>query len=292
MLPQPATPPPAPVKTLLQRLRLEHAAPNGYASSVPSEYSNRVYGGHTLAQASLAAVHGAGAKNLVSFKAYFLAPGSIELPIRFDVQTLRDGKSFTIKSVQAFQEERQLLSWQGMLGVAQDPEEARQETCPDVPDPEDLLPLWQVREQNPNSPDGFKWPPGKNWWEHSRPFDVRYIGGTRQEPGARCYWLRAQPAPGASQNEQRAIFSFASDHSFATSVSHARGDLAAGIQRGVASLDHDLWFHRDVEAGQWYLFVQRSPFSTDRLGLATGQFFNMERQLVATVSQQVLRSSS
>lgn len=276
---------------LLERLRLSASSANTFSSQVPQQYTPRVYGGHMLAQACLAATTHAGTPMLQSFNAYFLSPGNTSEPIEYQVNTVREGRSFTVKSVLAVQGERLLLSWQGLLGAEQGVQEPLQYACPDVPDPDLIAPLADIRANNPESPDGFRWPPGEDWTMHSRPFDVRFVGPANEDPRSRCYWLRAEPAPGADQNEQRALLSFASDHSFATAVSYARGDVTAGIPRGVASLDHKVWFHRDVQAGDWHLFMQRSPFSSDRLGLAMGYLYNQDRELVATVMQQVLRSA-
>lgn len=245
-----------------------------------------------LAQACLAATLDPQTANIQSFKAYFVSAGNTTEPISYEVETLRQGRNFTFKSVHAVQGGKPLLVWQGLLGTEQERRDPQQFACPEVPDPEQLPSLAQLRADHPESADGFRWPPSFAWQQHSRPFDVRYIGSTTSDLRIRCYWMRAEPAPNATQNEQRAILSFASDHSFATSISHARGDLAAGISRAVVSLDHSIWFHRDVCAGDWYLFVQQSPFNTDQLGLALGYLYDRQRRLVATVSQQVLRPAS
>ena len=279
-------------QSLMDRLRLRTTRPDSFISQIPSSYTPRVYGGHMLAQACLASTAQSDSPTLQSFNAYFLSPGNTQAPIEYRVSTIREGRSFTVRSVLALQGDKLLLSWQGLLGTDQALDEPLQYPCPEVPDPELIAPLAEIRAKDPHSPDGFRWPPGENWAAHSRPFDVRFIGSAEADPRTRCYWLRAEAVPGASQNEQRALLAFASDHSFATTVSHARGDVAAGIPRSVASLDHKVWFHRDIQAGDWHLFLQRSPFSSDRMGLAMGYLYNQRRELVATVMQQVLRPSS
>ena len=279
---------------LVERLALRPEAGGTIFRADPaSNYVGRIFGGHTLAQACLAASATIDDdSSLCSFKAYFLSPGNVEEPLEYRTRVLRDGRTLAIREVAVFQGERQLVTWQGMFSTVDDREQPLQPPAPKVPSPDELLPLHELRVRHPSSPDGFRWPPGADWMRSSRPFDVRYAGSPAGEPGTRCYWLRAEAISGATQNTHRAILAFASDHSFATGVSHARGDLAAGTKRPVASLDHDMWFHRDVCAGNWYLYVQRSPFSTDRFGLIQGSMYDHDGLLIATTAQQVLRSAA
>lgn len=278
--------------SLFHRLELSALGDSRFIAAPAKIYAHRVFGGHTLAQACLAASYNDQKSTLNSFKAHFLSAGHVDTPIEYRVQPLREGRSFSVRNVEAYQDDRLLLSWQGMFTTETSGTQAQQVARPDVPIPESLPTLAQLRANDEKSVDGFKWPPGHDWARHSRPFDVRYVGSPDGEPQTRCYWLKSEPVFQKSQNVQRALLAFASDHSLATSVSHSRGDLAAGNNRALASLDHDLWFHRDVQAGEWYLYVQRSPFSTDRLGLAQASFYNEEGELVASVAQQVLRSAA
>jgi acyl-CoA thioesterase II len=93
------------------------------------------------------------------------------------------------------------------------------------------------------------------------------------------------------QNTHRAVLAFTSDRSLVSAISHVRGDLRSGTLRKGSSLDHAMWFHGDVTAGEWLLYVQSSPHSTEGLGIAQGHLYNRHGHMVASVMQQGIRSA-
>ena len=163
---------------------------------------------------------------------------------------------------------------------------------PTAPAPESLPPLHIRREVPGPLPDGINWSPGAEWWKASRPFDIRYIDSPDGADGERCFWFRSEPAGSRRQNTHRAILAFASDRSLLAAISHARGELACGTAARGASLDHAMWFHSDINAGEWLLYVQSSPFSTHRTGIAQGHIYDRRGLMVASVMQQGVRSTT
>ncbi|WP_312034020.1 acyl-CoA thioesterase domain-containing protein [Rhodococcus sp. 3A] len=107
----------------------------------------------------------------------------------------------------------------------------------------------------------------------------------------RRFWFRAEPlGHSAPQNLHRAIVAFASDRSLLPVIAKTRGDLGSAGEQKVASVDHALWFHQDVQIGEWLLYVQDSPHSAARgLGTARGLIYSCTGDLIATVTQQGFR---
>jgi acyl-CoA thioesterase-2 len=280
----PALPP------LADRLTVDETDSDVFIGKAPLMYQNRVYGGHTLAQALLAAdATLPDSRHVASLQAYFVSPGDPRRPLHYSVSRLRDGRSFSVRSVEVAQNDRVILTWRGLFGTTNGTGDVLQLPIPQVPDPESLPPLHHRHAGAGQVADGITWPPGADWRNGSRPFDIRYVDSPEGPSGARCFWFRTEVVDSSHQNIQRAILAFASDRSLAAAISHARGDLSRGIVRNIASLDHALWFHGDVHSGEWLLYVQSSPFSTDDIGIAQGSIYDYDGRLIATVMQQGIR---
>lgn len=251
-------------------------------------FTQRTFGGHLVAQAVLASAATVGDRERVvnSLHAYFLTSGTHEHPIRYDVDIVRDGGSFSIRETTVRQHGCDLarVSMSFCLPAALgSPADVQLPTAPTVPAPETLEPLHRRRLLG-LPPDGIKLAARKNWETASRPVDIRYIDGAE----SRCFWFRTAYVDGVHQNVQRSILAFASDRSLLPVIAHARGDIGAAHLMRTASIDHAMWFHADVHSGHWYLYVQDSPFRTLRSGLARGSIFDRTGRIVATVTQQGL----
>lgn len=277
---------------LAQRLAVESRgsvdAPFGFAGRTVRGFAQRTFGGHLVAQAVLAsaATVSDDARVVNSLHAYFLSSGSHEHPLRYDVDPVRDGGSFSIRETTVRQNGRDLAKVstsfclpEALGGTADE----RMPTAPTVPAPDGLEPLHR-RRQLGLPPDGIKLAARKNWETASRPVDIRYIDGAE----SRCFWFRTAGVDSVHQNVHRSILAFASDRSLLPVIAHARGDIGTAHLMRTASIDHAMWFHADVRSGDWYLYVQESPFRTLRSGLARGSIFDRTGRIVATVTQQGL----
>ncbi|MBY4213608.1 thioesterase family protein [Rhodococcus fascians] len=251
-------------------------------------FAQRTFGGHLAAQAVLACAATVRDESRVvnSLHAYFLSSGSHEHPIRYDVNAVRDGRSFSIRETKVSQNGRDLARVSTSfcppeaIGNLADAQSA---TAPTVPSPEKLEPLHRRRLLG-LPPDGIKLPTRRRWDTASRPIDIRYIDGGE----SRCFWFRTAAVDDAHQNVHRSILAFASDRSLLPVIAYARGDIGAAHLMRTASIDHAMWFHADVLSGHWYLYVQDSPFRTLHSGLARGSIFDRTGHVVATVTQQGL----
>ncbi|WP_433875327.1 acyl-CoA thioesterase [Sinomonas atrocyanea] len=274
---------------LLDRLKLEPTARGASFRGLPPQgFRGRLFGGHLLGQAVLAAGRTVDAgRPANSIQAYFVAPGVPGVPITYEVETLREGESFSLRALRAVQEERLLLTANASFVAERQPEVPLSAPMPDVPAPEDLPSLHERRTQQPELWDGIRWPTRRDWETASRPMDIRYIDAL-EEPGPprRCFWFRMAPASGADANARRAMLAFASDRSLLPAVTVARGEQGSAPPPKVASVDHAMWFHGDAPPGSWCLYVQESPVSTAALGLARGLIYSRGGQVVASVAQQ------
>ncbi|MEU0649117.1 acyl-CoA thioesterase [Streptomyces umbrinus] len=275
-------------ETLLERLALTPAGPDEFVGFPPRGFEQRVFGGHLLAQALLAGAHTVETGRFAnSLHCFFLRPGVPDREIRYAVSPLRDGRSFSMRSVTAEQDGRTLVTVQVSFAADRGDDGGRSGPMPRVPAPASLIPLHERSQANGHDPDGFNWRSRRDWWTGSRPLDVRYVDQSHlEDPALRCFWFRAAPTVWADQNTQRAIVAFASDRSLLPVIHQSRGELDHRGHRSVASVDHAMWFHTDVQAGDWLLYVQDCPFSTAGTGLARGLIYREDGVLAATVVQQ------
>lgn len=243
----------------------------------------RIFGGQVLAQSLLAAIRTVdAARPPHSLHAYFLRAGDPEAPITFDVERLRDGRSFSARRTQAVQNGLPILS---MISSYQLPAGGldHADEMPTVPPPEDL----------PSLSDRFGHldVPQVQHMLRTRPLDLRHVEGPLflrpgPEPVARqAVWMRTTTPMPDDPVWHATLTAFASDYTLLESVLRRHGlSWASGLK--TASLDHALWFHRPARIDDWLLYVQRSPSASGGRGLALGQLFTRDGALVASVAQE------
>ncbi|ALG29221.1 acyl-CoA thioesterase [Glutamicibacter halophytocola] len=256
-----------------------------FVGQTPRQNRNRVFGGQVLAQSIMAATRTVDATRSVhSLHGYFLRPGDPNQNITFGVQRLRDGRSFSARRVHAYQNGEPILS---MIASFQEPAEGLEHHDPmpfQAPDPESL-PTTAELVGHLNHPVAKE-------WAFERPFDVRhvtepiYLEGDKNKVADSAVWLRTTSAMPDDLALHRAALAYASDYVLLEPVLRAHG--LAWVHQGlsIASLDHAMWWHQDFRVDEWLLYVLHSPSASSARGLGTGQFFNRDGQLVATVAQE------
>lgn len=247
--------------------------------------SGRVFGGQVVAQALVAAQHTIDDERPVhSLHGYFLRPGDITKPITFAVDRLHDGRSFSTRRTEAFQDGLPILS---LISSFQRPDDSpgyAVEMPSRVVDPESLPTVHELLDGLPESEGAF--------WARERPFDIRHVNGSiylnvdGERTPHQALWMRAIAPLPDDVLIHRAALAYASDLSILEPVLRGLGIPWATPNLRVASLDHAMWFHSDARADEWLLYAQESTAAGSGRGLSFGRFFTREGALVATVAQE------
>jgi acyl-CoA thioesterase II len=244
----------------------------------------RIFGGQVLAQSLMAAARTVDpARPVHSLHAYFLRAGDPDAPISFEVERLRDGRSFSARRTQAIQRGKPILS---MISSFQQPVDGldHQLEMPAVPGPDELPTLEDLF--------GHLKIPSLQHLLASRPIDMRHVDGPLYlEPGPepvahQAVWLRAAGAMPDDALLHTALLAYASDYTLLESVVRRHGLSWANAGMKTASLDHAMWFHRWARADEWLLYVQESPSASGARGLGLGRIFTADGMLVASTAQE------
>jgi acyl-CoA thioesterase-2 len=277
---------PTALDDLVALLDLEAIEVNLFRGVSPDENRQRVFGGQVAGQALIAAARTIDdpERRVHSLHAYFLRPGDPEVPILYDVDRIRDGRSFTTRRVVAIQHGRAIFNLQASFHVLEPGPEHQQEMS-DVPPPEEL-PDFKTRMAPHADRMG-------EWYHRPRPIDLRYVDDdpfSRQGKAAtgQRVWMRADGSLPDDPALHACIVTYASDMTLldTTLLPFGLQWTEAGIQ--MASLDHAMWFHRPFRADEWLLYQQEAVSTGAARGLASGGIFTRDGRLVVNVVQEGL----
>jgi len=252
-------------------LHLEPHGPDTFVA-IPARYpwGNRLFGGQVVAQALRAAVETVDAvRPAHSLHSYFIRPGSAFEPIRYEVERLRDGRSFSTRQVVARQSGGAILNLSVSFQIVEDEADVAIATLPDeLPAPDD-----------PALPDS-------SW------------GGLIERkatelPGHRLgHWIRITADIGDDPADHQSALSFMSDAAPSRTARSPHpeflNDISDRSRFQGASLDHAVWFHRPSDPRDWHWFDMRSHGMSGGRGLVTGDVLRHDGLHVATIAQQVL----
>jgi acyl-CoA thioesterase II len=276
------------IDDLLAILDLEQLEHNLYRGRSPQVGWQRVFGGQVIGQALVAACRTVEDRHPHSLHAYFLLPGDPKVPIIYEVERLRDGRSFTTRRVKAIQHGQAIFAMSVSFQRGE-PGLDHQARMPDVPRPEDLPDEAQIKAGvMPQMPD-----PVRAYYERERPIELRpvefkrYLSREPMEPAFNV-WIRATGRLPDSPAIHQCVLAYASDMTLLDSslIAHGRTVFDGSIQ--AASLDHALWFHRPFRADEWLLYAQDSPSASGARGFSRGLIFSRDGTLVASVAQEGL----
>jgi acyl-CoA thioesterase II len=273
------------VDALVDLLDLERLEDNLFRGVSPAVKQQRVFGGQVAGQALVAAArtvepeHG----HVHSLHAYFLRPGDPSIPIIYEVDRIRDGRSFTTRRVVAVQHGKAIFNLAASFQKREDGLE-HQLPMPDVPDPE-TLPTFQERWAARAEELG-------EWYTRPRPIDIRVnlsVDDRRRElPPRQSVWLRAVGRLPDDPIVHDCVLTYASDMTLLDTTLLAHGGRFDESKLMMASLDHAMWFHRPFRADEWLLYSQDSPSASGSRGLARGLVYRATGELVASVMQEGL----
>ncbi len=275
------------VDGLVALLDLERIEENIFRGVSPPGSPVRVFGGQVAGQALVAAGRTVpGDRSVHSLHAYFIRPGDPAVPIVYEVDRTRDGRSFTTRRVVAVQHGKPIFSLSASFQIVEEGID-HAEDMPDVPAPE-TLPTYgeQVDKLTSKLGDEILQP---------RPIDVRYVNEppwVSRETGERAprnqVWMRADGSLPDDDLLHVCMAAFASDLTLLDSVLSRHGVYWGLDEVSGASLDHAMWFHRPGRADDWMLFDTAGHGILRTRGLATGAVFNTAGDHIATIAQEGL----
>lgn len=275
---------------LVKQLALERIEENLFRGQSQDPGWGTVFGGQVVGQALSAAVQTVPRDRYVhSLHSYFLRPGDVTRPIVYDVDRIRDGKSFTTRRVVAIQNGEAIFN---LAASFQKEEEGfeHEEPMPDVPPPEGLRSeqetLRALAAQHPK----INLAP----LLVDRPIELREVDPEpdpfhpAKRSARRMIWLKAVAPLPDDPALHAYLLAYASDMSFVTTALLPHGVTWLSKEVQVASIDHVLWFHRKLRIDDWLLYVIDSPAARGARGLARGSIYTRSGQLVASAAQEGL----
>jgi acyl-CoA thioesterase-2 len=245
----------------------------------------RVFGGQTAGQALVAAHRTVMPERRAhSLHSYFLRPGDPDEAVRFDVERVRDGRTFSVRRVVAHQEDDPIFALTASFQVPA-PEQGAgyATTMPVAPDPE-TLPSYADRLGAEAH--------GASSWALQLPIELRYVDtppDVEVRPGReprQLVWMRAAGPVPDDPALHVAMATYASDLTILDSVLLGLGIPWCSGRVAAASLDHAMWFHRPVRADEWLLYVQDSPSAGDGRGFSRGEIYRRDGALAVSVAQE------
>jgi len=255
--------------------------------SPEDERRQRVFGGQVAGQALVAAGRTVPADRAVhSLHAYFIRPGDTAVPLVYTVERLRDGRSFTTRRVTAIQHGKAIFTLSASFHLPESGYE-HADAMPDVPGPDEVETVAdRLRRLGLSADDEAR----------QNPIDLRHVGPLPIEAernrslitSRNVVWLKADGELPADPLLHVCLMTYASDMTLLDTVLLAHGvswgnDIVYG-----ASLDHAMWFHRPFRVDRWLLFVQDSPVASRARGLARGEVYTQQGELVVSVVQEGL----
>lgn len=280
------------MQDLLTQLDLETLEDRLFRGVSRNLGGHSVFGGQVAGQALVAATRTVGVDlHAHSLHGYFIRPGDMDAAIVYEVEITRDGHSFATRRVQAIQHGQPIFTMLASFHV-QEEGYVHQAPMPDAPDPETLTNNDELRKQWADEldrvPESLREAVGREIALDMRPVRPRnMLNPDKREPRQQV-WFKTKVAVPENPALHRAILTYASDFDLLSTALLPHG--ASFFTRGMmmASLDHALWFHRDLRVDDWLLYCMDSPGAQDARGLSRGLIYNRNGDLVASSAQEGL----
>lgn len=282
------------VPDLIAQLALEPIELNLFRGHSPADDGPRMFGGHVIAQALLAAYATVPERICHSLHAYFIRPGDPSIPVLYAVDRSRDGGTFTTRRVTAIQRGEQIFNLAASFQV-NEPGFEHQFPMPEAVDPlsveeesarfkamaetlGDRIPDWVRRNMTRRRPIDIR-------WIDPQPVDRR----PEKKPPQKAVWMKClTPIPAGDVALQQALLAYASDMAFMETALRVHGLTwqTPGLQ--TASLDHAMWFHRPTDFNDWHLYDQDAPSTSAGRGFVRGAIYDRGGVLASSVAQECL----
>lgn len=276
------------VKRLMSILDIETLEQNLFRGRSPQDGWQRVFGGQVIGQALVAAERTVEGRVAHSLHGYFMRPGDPSVPIIYEVDRIRDGKSFNTRRVVAIQHGHAIFSMSASFHLVEEGFD-HQFDMPDVPGPESLPSLSELKEDRiEHFPEVIR-----TYFERERPIEIRPVDLSRylhpkQRHPVQHVWMRATGKLPDDPAMHQCALAYASDFTLLDTALIAHGRVVYDPELMLASLDHALWFHRPFRADEWLLYTQDSPAAHGARGFCGGSVYSQDGVLVASVAQEGL----
>ncbi|MBU54745.1 MAG: acyl-CoA thioesterase II [Deltaproteobacteria bacterium] len=274
---------------LLALLSLEAIEKGIYRGQSQDLGFGAVFGGQVIGQALSAAKETIPEdRHVHSFHCYFLRAGDAQKPIVYDVQQVRDGRSFHMRRVEAIQHGQSIFYMTASFQVDEEGLEHQAE-MPSVPPPEELMSELEIaRKYQERIPAHIR-----EQITCDKPIEMKPVkfhnplNPKPMEP-VRHIWFRTNGKLPDNPIVHRYLLAYASDFNFLPTATQPHGISFMSPRMKMASLDHAMWFHRDFRFDDWLLYSIDSPSASGARGLVRGQFFTRDGKLVASTTQEGL----
>ena len=278
----------AAVDQLLEVLDLKRIDPATFVGESPQVGAQRVFGGQVAGQALVAAGRTVDPDRFVhSLHGYFVRPGDPTVPIEFRVETIRDGRSFSVRRSTAQQHGKTIFFMSASFQVVEQGLDHHSPAPLDVPDPDDVPTMADWVSRYPDRAGIFASAP--------QAVDARYLGipgwvppGDREATSEQRVWMRIAGKLPDDPLIHACALTYASDLSLLDSVLAMHGEVWGPGGVIGASLDHALWLHRPFRADEWFLYDSTSPSASGSRGFANGRMFTRDGRHIASAAQEGL----
>ncbi|MFT5282467.1 MAG: acyl-CoA thioesterase-2 [Glaciecola sp.] len=249
-----------------------------------------LYGGQVLGQSVIAAYRSLpDDRRIHSFHSYFLLPGDATKPVVYEVETVRDGRSFSARRIKAIQNGRTIFDMTASFQKVEEGLSHQFSTMPDMPDPETVDKDIKFQDDNFDKLS-IKM---QEALPFHRPVDIRTINAShsfdaiKREP-KRQLWFKGTDATSSDVALNQASLAYASDFQFLSTALQAHGLAIQDKSLRMATIDHAMWFHHSFRFDDWLMYEMESPFSGNGRALVQGKIYNKQGLLVASSMQEGL----
>lgn len=276
------------VERLIELLKLEPIGQHRYRGLSQDLGYPKVFGGQVIGQALSAAIQTLESRWPHSLHSYFLRPGDASRPIEYEVEVIRDGRSFSVRRVIASQFGKPILAMTASFQKAEEGLE-HQDAMPNVPGPEVLEPeLKLYRDHADEIPSRVR-----DLFTAERPIEYRIVESQnpfrpRHGIAKRHMWIRSNGELPDDPLVHQSMLAYTTDYGFLETalMPHGLSLMQPGLS--IASLDHAIWFHRPFRLDEWLLYVADSPSASGARGFVRGQIFDRAGRMVASTAQEGL----
>ena len=268
---------------LVKLLDLRQLDADRFEGISPPVGPQRVFGGQVAAQALVAAGRTVDpARSVHSLHGYFVRSGDPSQPIEYQVENIRDGRSFSVRRCVALQRQKAIFTMSSSFQRKEEGLDHQVDAPEGVPGPDEAVDLWDPQ----SNPARETWP---------RPLDIRYVTppgwlspGERPTSAHQRVWMRINGKLPDDPLLHACALTFASDMTLLDAILSVHGEVWGPGGMVGASLDHALWFRRPYRADEWFLYDCSSPSASGARGLATGQMYTQDGRNIATAVQEGL----